>query len=91
MQDLLTYIAKSITGSDAIQIVEAEEDSPAGGQEGAKVYIIKAPQEFVGLLIGKEGKTVRAIRNLAKAKSMLARAKTGEESFEKVFVRVEEA
>ena len=84
MEDLLTYIAKSITGSEDIEIVEAEE-------EGAKVYIIKAPQEFVGLLIGKEGKTVRAIRNLAKAKSMLTRAKTGEETFEKVFVRVEEA
>ena len=83
MQDLLIYIAKSITGSDAIEIVEGEE-------EGAKVYIIKAPQEFVGLLIGKEGKTVRAIRNLAKAKSMLQRAKNGEETFEKVFVRVEE-
>lgn len=84
MEDLLVYIAKSITGSEEIEIVEGEE-------EGAKVYVIKAPQEFVGLLIGKEGKTVRAIRNLAKAKSMLVRSKTGEETFEKVFVRVEES
>lgn len=84
MNDLLTYITKHITGVEEPEIVESEE-------EGQKVLTIKVPQEFVGLLIGKEGKTIRALRNLVKAKSMLQRAKSGEESFERIFVRVEEA
>ena len=84
MQDLLTYITKQITDGIEPEIVETEE-------EGSKVLTLKVPQEYVGLLIGKEGKTIRALRNLVKAKSMLARAKSGDENFEKIFVRVEEA
>lgn len=84
MQDLLNFITKQITGGVEPEIVETEE-------EGSKVLTLKVPQEYVGLLIGKEGKTIRALRNLVKAKSMLARAKSGDENFEKFFVRVEEA
>ena len=83
MNNLLVYITKQITGGTEPEIVETEE-------EGSKVYTLKVPQEFVGLLIGKEGRTIRAIRNLVKAKSMLSRAKNGDESSERVFVRVEE-
>lgn len=85
MNDLLVYITKQITDGQAEpEIVETEE-------EGSRVLTLKVPQEFVGLLIGKEGKTIRAIRNLVKAKSMLERAKSGDENFERVFVRVEES
>lgn len=84
MNDLLIYITKQITdGGAQPEVVETEK-------EGSRVLTLKVPQEFVGLLIGKEGKTIRAIRNLVKAKSMLDRAKRGAESFERIFVRVEE-
>lgn len=63
MLDLLKYLLKEITGSG--DIVVNEEDS-----NGVQVYCIKAPQEVMGLIIGKGGRTIRAIRSLCRARAI---------------------
>lgn len=68
MKDLLTYLTQNTTGNDNIEIEETE-------QEGLKTYTIKAPKEIMGLLIGKEGRTIRAIRALAKARAIIEKAR----------------
>ena len=63
MKDLVTYIANSITGEK----LEIEERA-----EGERInYVIMAPEEVIGLIIGKEGKTIKAIRNLLKVRATL--------------------
>lgn len=68
MYELLEFITKNITGSESIEINETEND-------GVITYQIIAPKEVMGLLIGKEGKTVRAIRSLAKARAIIDNTK----------------
>lgn len=64
MIDLLSYITKSITGNEDIEVTESEEN-------GIKEYVVHAPQAVMGLLIGKEGRTIRAIRSLARARAIV--------------------
>ncbi|MBI2268461.1 MAG: KH domain-containing protein [Candidatus Blackburnbacteria bacterium] len=63
MEELLKYITTQITGNEDIAIDESESD-------GIRIYTIKAPKEVMGLLIGKEGRTIRAIRLLARARAI---------------------
>lgn len=63
MQDLLKYIAQNITGEQEIAVDESQN-------EGQTLYTIKAPKAVIGMLIGKEGKTIRAIRALARARAI---------------------
>ena len=64
MKDLLTFLVEEMTGSKEFEIQESAE-------EGRHDFMILAPQEMVGMLIGKEGKTIKAIRNLLKVKATL--------------------
>lgn len=64
MQDLLEFLVKNITGEGSIKIVAEEA-------EGFTNYKIISPKEFVGILVGKEGRTIRAIRNILKVKATL--------------------
>lgn len=75
MLKLLEYITQTITDNKDINVSEADN-------EGVKTYTVHAPQEVMGLLIGKEGKTIRAIRSLARARAIVDQ--------EKVFVNIEE-
>lgn len=60
MKDTLAYIVSSIVdNADAIVIDEQEE-------EGVTNYIIHVSKEDIGKVIGKEGKIIRAIRNIMK-------------------------
>lgn len=60
MKDALTYIVKSIVEkSDEVEITEREE-------EGLIQFEIKVSSEDMGKVIGKEGKVIRAIRNVMK-------------------------
>lgn len=65
MKDLLTYLTHGITGNSDITIEESEDT------EGIKTYLIKAPKEVMGLLIGKQGKTIQAIRTLCKTRAIV--------------------
>lgn len=64
MKDLLEFLAKSVTGDEKIEVTEEE-------LEGQTTLTIKAPKEKIGLLIGKAGKTIRALRLLVKVRATL--------------------
>ena len=64
MKDLLTHILKAISGGEKFKIEETTEGDSTH-------YLIKAPEDSVGLIIGKEGKTIKAIRNLLKVRATL--------------------
>lgn len=64
MQQLLEYLVKELTGSDEVKVEHSRDDS-------VDVYTITAPQTVMGLLIGREGKIIRALRSLARARAIV--------------------
>lgn len=76
MKELITYLIKSLTQSDNFKIEESEED-------GKVSYTIKADPEIIGIIIGKGGSTIRAIRHIVRIKATLDN--------KSVFVNVSEA
>lgn len=70
MKDLVEYIVKQIvTNPDAVSLEEAQEDGVV------RLSLTVAPDDF-GIVIGKSGQTIRAIRKLltirAKAENLNA-------------------
>ena len=64
MKDTLHYIITAIVDApDAVEIEEREE-------EGILNLIVTVAKEDMGKVIGKEGKVIRAIRNIMKIKAM---------------------
>lgn len=63
MQKLLEYITREITGNEKIEVSVASQDT-------INIYTINAPKDVMGILIGKEGRTIRAIRALARARAI---------------------
>lgn len=58
MKDLLEYIVKSlVTKPDAVSISEQS-------QQGSIDFKLEVAPEDMGLIIGKKGQTIRAIRKL---------------------------
>ena len=70
MQELLEFLVKGITGSDNITVVAEETESFTN-------YKIISPKEFVGLLVGKEGRSIKAIRNLLRVRATLEKRAVG--------------
>ena len=64
MQPLLEFIIRGITGSREFIIEETDE-------EGRANLNIKANKDLLGLIIGKNGRTIRAIRNLLRVRATL--------------------
>lgn len=64
MKDLLIFILKGITGKKDLDVVEETEGDRTH-------FLIKAPEDSVGIIIGKEGKTIKAIRLLLKVRATL--------------------
>lgn len=64
------FLAKGIAGENKIKI-DSEESN------GFINYNIIAPKESIGLLVGKGGKTIRAIRNILKVKAILEKKAVG--------------
>jgi predicted RNA-binding protein YlqC (UPF0109 family) len=61
MNELISFILKSITGKD-IPVSELEE-------EGRTVFEISPDEETIGLVIGKGGKTIKAIQELVRVRA----------------------
>jgi uncharacterized protein len=60
MKDALTYIVSQIvTDEKAVAVEEREEN-------GVVEFIVHVPKEDIGKVIGKDGKVIRAIRNVLK-------------------------
>jgi predicted RNA-binding protein YlqC (UPF0109 family) len=64
MQDLLEFIVKGITGGTNFTIEENQEND-------VSQFLIKAKSPEIGIIIGKSGRTINAIRNLLKVKATL--------------------
>ena len=69
MEKLLNFLITNITGITDYKI--ESNQSEGGGVE----YVIKTPQENIGLIIGKGGKTIKVIRSLLKVKATLDKEK----------------
>jgi predicted RNA-binding protein YlqC (UPF0109 family) len=64
MQDLLNYMLKGVLGDEKFTVTETEE-------AGRIIYSIKTKSDNVGLLIGKGGRMIKALRNLLKVRATL--------------------
>lgn len=64
MKEFLTYILNQIaTKPEEVKITETDES-------GMVTFLIEVADEDMGLVIGKEGRTIRSIRSLARAKAI---------------------
>lgn len=69
MKDLLDFILKNILGKDVnFEIQEEIEGSTI------KLTVI-TPQEVGGMVIGKQGKVIKAIRNILRIRAVLENKK----------------
>ena len=67
MKKLIAFIVEHITGSTDFSVKETEND-------GHTELEIIASKDIIGLIIGKEGKTIRSIRNILKVRAVLEKA-----------------
>lgn len=62
MEELLEYMLDNI--------IEGEYTITAEDQDGFIVYKITAPQDQIGRVIGKGGKTINALKNILKIRAV---------------------
>lgn len=67
MKKLLETLIEKISGQK-VEILAHEEN-------GIFTYTINSPKEIMGLLIGKGGKTIRAMRSLARVRAIVDQEK----------------
>ena len=64
MKEFIEYLVKQIVSQqDQVAVAESEE-------EGLKVFRIHVATEDMGTVIGKEGHTIKSIRDLVRAKAI---------------------
>lgn len=64
MKELLEFLLKGVLGEEKFEISESED-------EGRIVYSIKTDPKNIGLVIGKGGHMIRALRNILKVRATL--------------------
>ncbi len=64
MQKLLDFLVEKVTGSKDFEIEENKEENRSN-------FIIKVDPSVFGLVIGKGGNTIRAIRNVLKVRAII--------------------
>jgi predicted RNA-binding protein YlqC (UPF0109 family) len=64
MRELLEFLVEKITGSKDFAIEENQEEDRSD-------FIIKVDPSVFGLVIGKGGNTIRAIRNALKVRAII--------------------
>lgn len=62
MQDLLTYMLNNIV-EGPVEVTEENSD-------GFIIYKVTVPQDQVGMVIGKGGKTINALKNILKIRAI---------------------
>lgn len=76
MKDLVQYLAKSLVSNPAaIEITETIRD-------GTSIFELKVAKEDLGRIIGKQGRTAKAIRTLMNAAATVDNRKIVLEIFE---------
>jgi predicted RNA-binding protein YlqC (UPF0109 family) len=71
MKEFIEFLLKSIV-SKPEEVLVTEEIDPESHYYN---YIVKVSQDDMGMVIGKEGKTIRSIRSLTRAKAIKDRVK----------------
>jgi predicted RNA-binding protein YlqC (UPF0109 family) len=66
MKELISFIVSNIVNNKESVNVSETDQSPTN----SKTILIKVAKEDMGIVIGKMGKTINSIRNIAKAKSI---------------------
>lgn len=69
MEELLKFIISSILKDKEVKITKEESD------DGLVTFYIEPKPEDVGILIGKNGKTIKAITQILKIKAILMKKK----------------
>lgn len=64
MKNLLEYLLQGLLGEEKFEVTESEE-------EGRLVYTIQTADKNKGLIIGKGGKMINALRNILKVPATL--------------------
>lgn len=64
MEDLIKFTVSNIIDSEDFEITSEEDTDYIR-------YSIKAPEDMIGLIIGKGGKTIKSIRRLVKIRATL--------------------
>lgn len=64
MKDLLDYMLKGILGGEKFEVTEAED-------AGRIVYTINTDPKNIGMIIGKGGHMIKALRNVLKVRATL--------------------
>lgn len=67
MRELLNWLLEGILGAEKFEIIESEED-------GRSLYSIQTADENKGLIIGKGGRMISALRNILKVRATLEKA-----------------
>jgi len=62
MQDLLTHMLENI--------VEGPIEVTTSDDAGMTIFEVKVPKDQVGMVIGKGGKTINALKNIVKIKAI---------------------
>lgn len=65
LEDLITYLVHGLV--DRPELVRLRETSASGSGEGGRSYEIEVAPEDVGKVIGRDGRTVNAVRTLVTA------------------------
>lgn len=66
MEELLKHILENILPDKDVVVETSMEDN-------RYVFVVKAPKDKMGLVIGKNGNTIRAIRSLLRVKATLTK------------------
>jgi predicted RNA-binding protein YlqC (UPF0109 family) len=64
MKELLEFIIKKLTATTEVSVSEN-----VNGE--VYEYLLSVPKELMGLIIGKNGNTIKAIRNILKIRATL--------------------
>lgn len=64
MEELIKYLIEEVTGINDFSIEQTSED-------GKVIFTVNVIPEYVGLVIGKGGKTIKAIQNLLRIRGKL--------------------
>lgn len=68
MENLLKNIIEGVSGQDNLKIEKEEKD-------GRIFLTLKISDDYIGMIIGKEGKTIKAIRTLLKIRATLEKVR----------------
>lgn len=64
MKELLEFLLTGLLGKEKFEISEVND-------AGRVLYTIKTAPENIGLIIGKEGHTIKSLRNILKVRATL--------------------